>query len=159
MRCGAYEHRPRVCRIYPAEINPLLALSPEAKLCPPEAWSGDQPLFARDGKVIDREISALSTRAQEVTVGDISAKERLCARLGINRAAVANEGFVIHRPCPARLIEELRRSREPQRPAGSTWSIASNRSAMIAMLDDAGAISERAGAGGDYIGFFADAHD
>ena len=32
-------------RIYPAEINPLIELNPETKLCPPETWSPDRPLL------------------------------------------------------------------------------------------------------------------
>jgi Fe-S-cluster containining protein len=37
MRCGIYERRPLVCRIYPAEINPFVQLEPQKKACPPEA--------------------------------------------------------------------------------------------------------------------------
>jgi Fe-S-cluster containining protein len=156
MRCGAYEYRPRVCRIYPAEINPLLVLSPDAKQCPPEAWSAEQPLFATDARVIDPETSALSIRARDVAIEDVPAKERLCGHLGIDRAALGNEGFVIHRPSGDRLLAGLREARGSGPQPATRWSIASNRASMIAMLDDAGAISVRTSPGADYIGFFAD---
>jgi Fe-S-cluster containining protein len=159
MRCGAYEYRPRVCRIYPAEINPLLVLSPDAKQCPPEAWSAEQPLFASNGKVIDPETAALSMRAQEVAIEDVPAKERLCALLGIDRAALGNEGFVVHRPSGDLLLPALRAARVSGLQPATHWTIASNRASMITMLDDAGAVSDRASIGLDYIGFFADVFD
>jgi Fe-S-cluster containining protein len=34
MRCGIYEQRPLVCRIYPAEIIPFVELTPMHKACP-----------------------------------------------------------------------------------------------------------------------------
>jgi Fe-S-cluster containining protein len=159
MRCGAYEYRPRVCRVYPAEINPLLILSPDAKQCPPEAWSDEQPLFAVDGTVIDSVTAALSTGAQDAAIADVPAKERLCAYLGIDRAAFGNEGFAVHRPSGARLLAELRRARAPGPRSAAPWSIVSNRLATLAMLGDAGAVGNPTSAGADYIGFFADALD
>ncbi len=38
-RCGIYEIRPLVCRIYPAEVNPFVILERDKKACPQEAWT------------------------------------------------------------------------------------------------------------------------
>jgi hypothetical protein len=59
MRCGNYDARPRVCRIYPAEISPNVALAPANKACPPETWSDDQPILMREGAPADRDLASL----------------------------------------------------------------------------------------------------
>ncbi len=41
-RCGIYEERPLVCRIYPAEISPFITLDPADKVCPPEMWEAGE---------------------------------------------------------------------------------------------------------------------
>jgi Fe-S-cluster containining protein len=56
MRCGIYEDRPLVCRIYPAEINPFVALKAENKACPPEAWANVQPVLQREEVLMDEGI-------------------------------------------------------------------------------------------------------
>jgi Fe-S-cluster containining protein len=56
LRCGIYERRPLVCKIYPAEINPFVQLEPRNKACPPEAWAAHHPLLQRKGAVIDEKV-------------------------------------------------------------------------------------------------------
>jgi Predicted Fe-S-cluster oxidoreductase len=53
MRCGAYEARPNVCRIYPAEVNPFIELMLAHKACPPEAWAADRPSLIKGGRIVD----------------------------------------------------------------------------------------------------------
>ncbi|MBN3821364.1 YkgJ family cysteine cluster protein, partial [Paraburkholderia sp. Se-20369] len=55
MRCGIYLERPLVCRIYPAEINPFVELSPQGKSCPPDAWHAT-PLL-RAGSIVDDQVA------------------------------------------------------------------------------------------------------
>ena len=71
MRCGIYEERPLVCRVYPAEINPFIRLNHEHKLCPPDAWQVSTP-FAIDGVLLDSATRAAieqSRRDGRITVG------------------------------------------------------------------------------------------
>ena len=95
-RCGGYEDRPGVCRIYPAEINPTATIDPARKQCPPAAWSASAPLFAIDDAPVDGKTRRLIDRARAAGVEDIAAKHRACALLGIADAAFANEGFAVH---------------------------------------------------------------
>ncbi|WP_367889644.1 YkgJ family cysteine cluster protein [Burkholderia sp. L27(2015)] len=59
MRCGIYEQRPLVCRIYPAEISPFVELTPMHKACPPDAWTPGLPPLLRAGKLVDAGILPL----------------------------------------------------------------------------------------------------
>lgn len=158
MRCGAYAERPRVCRIYPAEINPFATLTPERKACPPEAWADDQPWLLRDGVVVDTATANLITASRAAAVADTAAKEALCAILGIDRAALANEGFVIHTPAPDRLLAALEAAKQASTATPFGWQVLSNRSTTLAMLADAGAVGALADpertADGEYLGFF-----
>jgi hypothetical protein len=82
-RCGTYAKRPRVCRIYPAAVNPFIRLTPNSKVC------------------------------REVDAKDAGAKERPCMSLAISTAALANEGFVIHSPRREVAMDALYASRQP----------------------------------------------
>jgi Fe-S-cluster containining protein len=135
-RCGAYEQRPRVCRIYPAEINPFILLTPASKACPPEAWSTDKPLFFADGRTLDRETIEFIEESRTVVAQDAPLKERLCAYLGVNQAALANEGFVIHafeRQDVLAALERVKRDDE-HIPHAPTWRFISNRRATVDTL-------------------------
>jgi Fe-S-cluster containining protein len=109
MRCGAYHRRPNACRIYPAEIRPDRQIVPAEKLCPPDAWGGAQPVFSDPAHGIADPVTALAiTQAWSAGVDDVAAKGRLLARLGIDQVALANEGYAVWQPEPARLLNALR---------------------------------------------------
>lgn len=109
MRCGAYERRPNACRIYPAEIRPDRRIVPTEKLCPPDAWGGDQPLFSDPVSGIADSVTAVAiVGARQMGVEDVAGKARLLALLGIDQVALANEGYAVWKPEPARLLEALR---------------------------------------------------
>lgn len=159
MLCGNYEARPRVCRIYPAEVAPHVTLMPEAKACPPEAWSEDQPVFLRNGSVVADETRLLIAEHRAVTLSDVATKAAAASLLGATAAALGNEGYAVHSPAPDVLVEMLSRAREAtqaDRPTAE-WTITTNRAETLAMLSDAGASSQFMPVGSDYIGFFADA--
>ncbi|WP_227747057.1 hypothetical protein [Paraburkholderia franconis] len=63
--CSAHDQRPRVCRIYPVEINPFVPLDPSAKACPSDAWSGTHPLLMRAGRLVDPDTAALIAQSRE----------------------------------------------------------------------------------------------
>ncbi|MBN3845567.1 YkgJ family cysteine cluster protein [Paraburkholderia sp. Ac-20342] len=142
MRCGAYTKRPRVCRIYPAEVNPFIELDPGSKACPPEAWSQDNRVLARHGVIVDAEIAELAAQSRRVDAQDVDTKARACAALGISTAALANEGFAIHSPDRDSMLRALSAARES---TGSEsvdpmqWSFVSNRSSTRQVLDEIGA--------------------
>jgi Fe-S-cluster containining protein len=141
MRCGIYERRPLVCRIYPAEINPFIRLEPANKVCPPEAWAQNGPLLQRDGRVEDEAVRDDIASARQYGALDASIKARLCAALKINTAALADEGFVVHSPDRTALLTEMKRAAH----AGgdipeSSWIFVSNLPATIASIASIGGV-------------------
>jgi Fe-S-cluster containining protein len=158
LRCGIYGERPLVCRVYPAEINPFFALKPEFKLCPQEAWHAPTP-FAIDGVLVDavtRDAIDASRRADE---GSVEMKRALCERLGLDKASVANEGFVIVTPERERLLAALIDVQNDASAPGATeraWTFVSNRRATVDTLIQVGALGvmdvDAARVGCQYIG-------
>ncbi|NYH14782.1 YkgJ family cysteine cluster protein [Paraburkholderia bryophila] len=161
MRCGIYEQRPLVCRIYPAEINPFIELTPTHKACPPEAWTPGLPPLMRAGKLIDADTFALIQQSRESDENDLAIKQQVCALLGIDQAAVSNEGFVAHSPDPIDLLAALllasnERTALTQPP---TWRFVSNRQTTVDALVSVGALGSLVEAnspvGFEYLGFSA----
>jgi hypothetical protein len=158
LRCGIYGERPLVCRVYPAEINPFFALKPEFKLCPQEAWQAPTP-FAIDGVLVDavtRDAIDASRRADE---GSVEMKRALCERLGLDKASVANEGFVIVTPERERLLAALIDVQNDASAPGAierAWTFVSNRRATVDTLIQVGALGvmdvDAAREGCQYIG-------
>lgn len=99
LRCGNYEARPRVCRIYPAEITPHLALDPAAKSCSTETSARDRRPFVRGGNLFDLETRALIEEHRAASIDDVPLKARACFELGIARASQAMPSM--RRPLPA----------------------------------------------------------
>ncbi|MBP2276016.1 MAG: YkgJ family cysteine cluster protein [Pseudomonadota bacterium] len=157
MRCGGYEDRPRVCRIYPAEVNPFAAIGPAGKSCPPEAWFSDQPVFAVNNAPVDRETRLLIDAARNAGLEDTVTKETVCVLLGVAEAAFANEGFAIHTPAPATLLVALKQAIKGPPVGALDWRIVTNRSSTLAMLNsaDANAMMTSSEQTFEYHGFFA----
>lgn len=169
MSCGAYERRPRVCRIYPAEVNPFVPLDPAAKACPSDAWSDAGPVLMHAGRIANADTVALIAQSHEADERDRVAKATLCARLGYDTAALANEGFAVYAPARVRLVAALRESQEagasfndaPPR-SSNPWHFVTNRSTTLATLQSIGASARRAKSPSDpshlpgYLGFFDD---
>lgn len=163
--CNIYDERPLVCRIYPAEINPFTALSPADKACPPEAWAPGKPQLLRGGVLVDAGTIELIARSRNADAHDAPLKQQLCSRLGIDQAALSNEGFVAHTPDQKALLAALREVAAdsdfsaPSTP--SSWQFVSNRRATVDTLVSVGARStlvDRTGASAvEYLGFFEDA--
>lgn len=159
MRCGIYEKRPLVCRIYPAEINPFVELQPAKKACPPDSWTPGLPPLLRSGKLVDAEILALIRQSHDTDACDLLVKQQVCRLLGIDRAAVWNEGFVAYSPDRFDLLEALRQaSGESITPNIPTWRFVSNRRTTREALLTVGAISSNVHSDStprfEYLGFF-----
>ncbi|MEN2474052.1 YkgJ family cysteine cluster protein [Burkholderia sp. GS2Y] len=162
LRCGIYDERPLVCRIYPAEINPFVPLTPGGKECPSDAWQ--QTPLIRGGTIVDADTRESIARSRAASEAETPLRARLCAVLGIDTAAVANEGFVIHAPpAPALLAALTDLLATPTVTADDTlaWTLVSNRTATTDALASVDASSRLAGslAGPDtrYLGFHPDA--
>lgn len=161
MRCAIYEQRPLVCRIYPAEINPFVELTPMHKGCPPDAWTPGLPPLVRAGKLVDAGILSLIQQSRDTDANDVPIKQQVCALLDIDCAALWNEGFVVHSPDRVDLLAALRQAgSEPAAPPlPSTWRFISNRRTMIDALVSAGAhgslVQANSTANFEYLGFFA----
>jgi Fe-S-cluster containining protein len=153
-RCGIYTERPLVCRIYPAEINPSVVFDSRHKACPSEAWSTGFPPLMRAGRLVDARTIELIERFRETDENAAPQKAQLCRVLGIDRAAISNEGFAVHSPQSGRLLDALRAVRR-QAAQGSIstglgtsearWRLVSNRTASVAALAAVGAHGEFAG--------------
>ncbi|ALL71333.1 Putative zinc- or iron-chelating domain (plasmid) [Paraburkholderia caribensis MBA4] len=158
MRCGIYERRPLVCRIYPAEVSPFIELTPGQKACPPDAWrSGLSPLL-RSGKLVDSDITRMVQLLRDVDASDISIKQRVCRFLGVDSAAVWNEGFVVYSPNRVDLVTALHRAiNEPMMPGVQPWHFISDRQMTVEALLSVGAsstlVTADKNAGFEYLGF------
>jgi Fe-S-cluster containining protein len=142
MKCDMYPDRPLVCRIYPAEINPFIELQPKNKACPPEAWSTDRPLFQRNGRLMDAGIRELIQESRDTDIREVESKRRLCSTLGIDSAALAGEGFVVHSPDRSEMLAELTRVvRHPEAHySTAAWQLISNQTATVDSLASLGAM-------------------
>ncbi len=112
-QCSIYEHRPLTCRIYPFEMNPHIALNPDNKLCPSEAWglrnldttsNTQHPLQI---SIMDKATAAHFQNIFTQTAQDVAIKERVCACLGIRSSSLSNEGYLFHHVDQAQLRELL----------------------------------------------------
>jgi len=162
MRCGIYEQRPLVCRIYPAEINPFVELAPMHKACPPDAWTPGLPSLQRAGRLVDERMLALIQQSRDADANDLPIKQQVCALLGIDQAAVSNEGFVAHSPDRADLLAALHQASDERGMAALSspaWCFVSNRRTTVDALVSVGAVASlvnaNSAAGLEYLGFFA----
>ena len=136
LKCGIYERRPLVCRIYPAEISPFIQLNKAAKACPPESWSDEQPLLMTDGMVADPHLRDLIERSRQTDRDEAARKAVLCVDLGISAAAVADEGFVAHEPERESFLKALRKMRDGDThlEPGRAWRLYSREPATLQTL-------------------------
>jgi Fe-S-cluster containining protein len=157
-RCGIYERRPLVCRIYPAEINPFIALEPAGKACPPEAWAAHHPLLQRNGMLTDESVRRNIELSRDTMVRETEVRLRVCAALEVMDTALAQEGFVVHSPPLAALRSALDDALSPAAkvPHPGQWRFVTNQAATLAGLKSSGAVAIHARAAGpatEYRGF------
>jgi Fe-S-cluster containining protein len=107
-RCGIYEHRPLVCRIYPIEINPHIQLRRDFKDCPPETWDESGPTVYRDGQMVNAELARLIEQSRQADRDEIAVKAEICRRLGIDVTALKGDGFATYLPDSTTLLSTMR---------------------------------------------------
>jgi Fe-S-cluster containining protein len=141
-RCGIYERRPLVCRIYPAEINPFRQVAPLMKACPPEAWATHLPLLTRNGAVMSEELRQDIARWHERLGPEVAIKRRVCAYLNIGAAAVAHEGFLVFSPPRAALLGALAAAlRDEEPPQEAQWRLVTDRPETVERFTNYGAVA------------------
>jgi Fe-S-cluster containining protein len=141
MRCGIYEDRPLVCRIYPAEINPSVALNPAKKACPPEAWTRDLPILQRNGSVMNEVVRQDVRSWRDADAVDVPLKSRLCVALNIMDAALVHEAVLIYSPATDTLLSALARAAQgdDDGPGSAQWRFVSERTETLRELAANGA--------------------
>jgi Fe-S-cluster containining protein len=159
MRCRIYEERPLVCRIYPAEINPLVALKPENKACPPEAWAKDQPLLQRGRVLTDNVISRDIEMSRAADVFDADVKSRLCLALNVAHTALVHEAVLVYSPTAQALLSALSfaTATEICEEPAAQWRFVSDQQETLGTLATRGGIAlhshDAQAASFQYLGF------
>jgi Fe-S-cluster containining protein len=141
-RCGIYERRPLVCRIYPIEINPHIQLRREFKDCPPETWDESGPAIYRNGRMVNDELARLIEQSRQADRDEIALKAEICRRLGIDVAALKGDGFTAYRPATEMLLSMMQQvmGRAPAAPpAPQEWSLRVSRPEIADQLTAMGA--------------------
>lgn len=162
MGCGIYERRPTACRVYPAEVNPFIAVEPAIKLCPPEAWHAADVLQDDAGHWVDPEVAAAVARRRGDDYAEAETKARLCELLGIREAGLSNEGVLAFTPSRDHLRKVLQSVMETSkpRPAEGDWTLVSHRLRTMWLLESAGARAmqsvDMTGANRRFVAFAAD---
>ncbi|UPG92568.1 YkgJ family cysteine cluster protein [Luteibacter aegosomatissinici] len=146
MGCGIYERRPTACRVYPAEVNPFVALEPAQKLCPPEAWTSGGLFQDDQGHWTDPGVADAIQRRRGDDYAEAEARGVLCERLGIHEAGLSNEGVIVYAPSRESLREALKDATETYKtPAGHVdWLLVSHRLRTMWLLESAGARATQA---------------
>lgn len=141
MRCGIYEDRPLVCRIYPAEINPFIALKLENKACPPEAWTRDQPVLQHGEALVDDVIRRDIETSRAADVLDAEVKRRLCLALNYTHTALVHEAVLVYSPTAQTLLRALRvaTATDPCHEPVAHWRFVSDQQETLDTLANSGA--------------------
>jgi Fe-S-cluster containining protein len=158
-RCGIYGDRPLVCRIYPAEINPFVALEPGNKACPPEAWSRDLPVFQRGGTLMDDVIRQDVEMSRAADVRDADLKSRLCRALNVADTALVHEAVLVYSPTAKTLLSALSTAiaADARQQPAAQWRFVSDRPETVENLAKSGGIAlhlrDAAAASFQHLGF------
>jgi Fe-S-cluster containining protein len=159
MRCGIYEERPLVCRIYPVEINPFIEFKPENKACPPEAWAKDQPLLQRGRVPLDDAISRDIEMSHAADVLDAGVKRRLSLALNLTHTALVHEAVLVYSPSAHSLLSALSfaTATESREEPISQWCFVSDQQKTLETLAKSGGTTQHLHAADatpfQYLGF------
>jgi Fe-S-cluster containining protein len=142
-RCRIYQDRPLVCRIYTAEINPFVALKPDNKACPPEAWRRNQPVLQRRGALMDDVIRQDIELSRAADVLDADLKGRLCRALNVADTALVHEAVLVYSPTAETLLSALSTAiaSDAYREPAAQWRFVSDQSETIDNLAKNGGIA------------------
>ena len=158
-RCGIYEERPLVCRIYPAEINPFVVFRRENKACPPEAWNKDESVPSRGGDLKNEETLKAIQSSRHADASEADIKRRLCGALNVVDTALVHEAALLYSPTGEALLSGLAfaTSTDCEPAPMPQWRFVSDKAETLANLSRSGAIAlhvrEAEGGSFQYHGF------
>ena len=136
-RCGIYEERPLVCRIYPMEINPFIALNPENKVCPPEVWKQGEVLFT--DRIVDPVLADQVERSRQADRDDAQAKIVVCEAMGLSVASWKGNALAVYLPDRMSLLEAIHNYDVGMRtPTSHDWKIRIDDPKLYRQLQAAG---------------------
>src|ERR1700735_3138369 len=142
-----------------AVMNPLVALEPANKACPPEAWAKDQPLLQRGRVLTDNTISRDIEMSRAADVLDAGVKSRLCLALNVAHTAMVHEAVLVYSPTPQTLLSALSVATAmdvSQEPAAQ-WRFVSDQPETLDTLAQSGGIAlhlrDAEAASFQYLGF------
>jgi Fe-S-cluster containining protein len=136
-RCGIYEERPLVCRIYPMEINPFIIPDPVNKICPPEVWEVGEVLFT--DRIVDPVCADQVERSRQADRDDAQAKIALCEVLGLNVAAWKGNALAVYLPDRMQLSEAIGLYDDGKvGPSRSNWKVRADDPALRKQLHEVG---------------------
>lgn len=156
MRCGNYDARPRICRIYPLESRPFEAMVPARRLCPSEAWGEGLPVLERDGEAADPQAGVILAAHRAAMIEDVAIKERLVSVMGWAETAMAGEGLAVCEVAPEVLLEALDVAERGAPEAPLAWLIVTNRESTGAMLAELECPVRLVAAGYGFLAAFGD---
>jgi hypothetical protein len=114
----------------------------------------------RQGQIVDARIAALAAQSRNTDAADVCAKASLCEALGINSAALSNEGFVVHTPDQSSLLSALESAQMVTEATPGSWQFVSNRHATAEVLSSVDAVvsttSTWQAEAAAFLGFFPD---
>ncbi|MFH0022930.1 YkgJ family cysteine cluster protein [Pseudomonas fluorescens] len=150
-RCGQYDVRPLVCRIYPAEINPSITLVPQAKDCPPEVWN-EGPILIHRQSGVSNALEALIERSRQADRADIGRKVAICELLGITVSAVRGNGYTAWLPDSQKWLSAVRRT-ETGMKVDVEWAFeVSDEQILKTLLEQGAFLGQSADHQGAFIG-------
>lgn len=158
MRCGIYAERPRICRIYPLNRRQGDPFDTVRKVCPPEAWSPDNPVLMRGTAIADPLAATIIDDHHAAAIADTPKLTAVCERLGFREAAFSNEGMAVCTLEPDDLLAALDATGSPG-ARQTEWTIVTNRQATLAMLHATGCKAAAVSRGPGYLGTFPDEID
>jgi Fe-S-cluster containining protein len=135
-RCGIYEERPLVCRIYPMEINPFIPLRPENKSCPPETWQTGEVLFT--DRIVDPTLARQVEQSRQADRDDAQAKIDICEYMGLTTVAWKNNAMAVYQPDRQVLMAAIDACEIGHSgPKGKEWSVRVDQPQLRQQLLDA----------------------
>lgn len=143
MRCGIYGERPLVCRIYPAEINPFVALERANKACPPEAWSQNLPVLQRGDVLVDEVMRHDIDVSRAADILEAQIKYRLCLALNLANTALVHEAALVFSPSAKTLLSALAfaTATDPHQVPVAQWHFVSDKGETLETLQKGGALA------------------
>lgn len=141
-RCGIYDERPLVCRIYPMEISPFINLKPSEKACPPEVWGRGEILCS------DRSVNpVLADQIEQSRIADrfdALAKVAICESMDMTVAAWKGDALAVYLPDRGELMAAiLRHDAGLKSQASSQWRVRVQDHVLSHSLADRGTEFDR----------------